>query len=91
MEGVLDLHNGVVSEKIPHMFSPLLPTKYMTVFSGRTDTPEVKCDLTSRTADVCIQRFIEKRKTSTHIAACLAVPFSFFLGRGRIAPAHIFC
>ena len=36
-EGVLDLRNGVVSEKTPQIFWPPLPTEYTTVFSGRTD------------------------------------------------------
>ena len=45
-EGMLDLCNGVVSEKTPQIFWPLLLAEYVTVFSGRTDTPEVRCDLT---------------------------------------------
>ena len=46
MEGVLDLRNGAVSEKTPQIFWPSLPAGYVTVFSGRTDAPEVRCDLT---------------------------------------------
>ena len=45
-EGVLDLCNGVVSEKSLQIFWPLLPAVYVTVFSGGTDAPEVRCDLT---------------------------------------------
>ena len=45
MVGVLDLFNGVVSEKTQ---LPQLPSEYMTVFSGRTDTSEVRCDLTDK-------------------------------------------
>ena len=48
MQEVLDLCNGGVSEKTPQVFSPLLPAEYMTAFSGRTDTPEVRCGLTDR-------------------------------------------
>ena len=46
MEGVLDLRNGAVSDKTPQIFGPSLLAEYVTVFSGRTDTPEVRCDLT---------------------------------------------
>ena len=46
MEGVLDLRNEAISEKNPQIFLPLLSAEYVTVFSGRTDAPEVKCDLT---------------------------------------------
>ena len=28
------------SEKSPHIFRPLLPAEYVTVFSGRTDAPD---------------------------------------------------
>ena len=38
-------------EKTPQMFRPTLLTEYVTVFSGRTDTPEAKCDLTDRQTD----------------------------------------
>ena len=45
---VLDLRNGAVSEKTLQIFWPPLPTEYVTVFSRRKDTPEVRCDLTDR-------------------------------------------
>ena len=51
MEGVLDLRNGAVSEKTPQILRPPLPAEYVTVFSGRTDAPEVRCDLTDRHTD----------------------------------------
>ena len=38
-------NNGAVSEKKTHFFPPL-PAEYVTVFSGRTDAPEVRLDLT---------------------------------------------
>ena len=50
-EGVLDLRNEAVSEKTPQIFSPSLPAEYVTAFSGRTDTPEVRCDLTDKQTD----------------------------------------
>ena len=37
-----------VSEKTPQFFWPPLPAEYVTVFSGRSDAPEVRCDLTDR-------------------------------------------
>lgn len=40
-----------VSDKTPQIFGPLLPTEYMTVFSGKTDIPEVRSDLTDRHTD----------------------------------------
>ena len=40
------LCNGAVSEKSSQIFRPPLPAEYVTVFSGRTDVPEVRCDLT---------------------------------------------
>ena len=43
---VLDLCNGAISEKNPQIFGPPLPAEYVTVFSGRTDAAEVRCDLT---------------------------------------------
>ena len=45
MEGALDLCNVAVSEKTTQIVWPPLPAEYVTVFSGRTDTPEVRCDL----------------------------------------------
>ena len=42
------LCNGTVLEKSPKIFRPPLPAEYVTVFSGRTDAPEVRCDLTDR-------------------------------------------
>ena len=42
MEEVLDLCNGAVAEQI---FQPSLPVEYVTSISGRTDAPEVRCDL----------------------------------------------
>ena len=39
-EGVLDLCNGAVSEKLPQIVRPPLPAEYVTAFSGRTDAPE---------------------------------------------------
>ena len=48
MREVLDLCSGAVSEKTPQIFSPSLPTEFMTAFSGQTDAPEVRCDLTDR-------------------------------------------
>ena len=44
-------NNGAVSEKTPQIFGPPLPAEYVTVFSGRTDAPEVRCDLTDRQTD----------------------------------------
>ena len=46
MQEVQKLWNGTVSEKIPKNFQPTLHTEYLTVFSGRTDAPEARCDLT---------------------------------------------
>ena len=46
MEGVLDLRNGAVSEKTPQIFDLRFSAEYVTVFSRRTDAPEVRCDLT---------------------------------------------
>ena len=43
---ILEIYNGAVSEKTPQIFLPPLPAEYVTVFSGRTDAPEVRCDLT---------------------------------------------
>ena len=42
---VLDLCNGVVSEKTAQIFGPPLPAEYVTVFSGRTDALDVSCDI----------------------------------------------
>ena len=42
------LCNGAVSEKSPQIFRPPLPAEYVTVFSGRTDAPGVRFDLTDR-------------------------------------------
>ena len=39
------LCNGAVSEKSPQIFRPPWPAEYVTVFSGRTDAPEVRCEL----------------------------------------------
>ena len=39
-EGVLDLRNKAVSEKI---LLPTLPVEYVTSISGRTDASEVRC------------------------------------------------
>ena len=51
MEGVLDLRNGAVSEKTPQILRPPLPAEYVTVFSGRTSAPEVRCELTDTHPD----------------------------------------
>ena len=53
MKEMLDHCNGAVSEKTSQIFSPSLRAKYMyvTAFSGRTDAPEVTCDLTERQTD----------------------------------------
>ena len=40
-----------MSEKTPQFFSPSLPAEYVTAFSGRTDAPEVRCDLTDKQTD----------------------------------------
>ena len=37
--------------KSPQIFRPLLPAEYVTVFSGQTDAPEVRFDLTDRQTD----------------------------------------
>ena len=50
-EGVLDLCNGVVSEKTPQIFLTLLSAEYVTALSGQTDAPEVRCDLTDTQTD----------------------------------------
>ena len=42
----LDLRNAWVLEKTPQIFRPSSPAKFVTVFLGRTDAPEVRCDLT---------------------------------------------
>ena len=42
------LCNRAVSEKSPQIFQPPLPVEYVTVFSGRTDAPGVRFDLTDR-------------------------------------------
>ena len=42
------LCNGAISEKSPQILRPLLPAEYVTAFSGRTEAPEVRCDLTDR-------------------------------------------
>ena len=53
--------NGAVSEKSPENFNfrPPLPAEYVTVFSGQTDAPEVRCDLTDRQTHrtTTVQRF----------------------------------
>ena len=41
-QGVLDLCNRADLDN----FGPLLPTEYVTVLLGQTDTAEVRCDLT---------------------------------------------
>ena len=43
--------NAVVSGKSPQIFSPSFPVEYVTAFSGRTDAPQVRCDLTDRQTD----------------------------------------
>ena len=48
---VVYLCNEAVSEKSPQIFWPSLPVEYMAEFSGRTDAPEVRCDLTDRHDD----------------------------------------
>ena len=48
-EGVMDLYNGEVSEKTLQIFSPSLPTEYVTTFSGRTDAPEVSGQMDRQT------------------------------------------
>ena len=48
---VVYLCNGVVSEKSPQIFQPPLPAEHVTVFSGRTDAPGVRFDLTDRQTD----------------------------------------
>ena len=50
------LCNGAVSEKSPQIFRPPLPVEYVTVFSGRTDAPGVRCDLTDRHTDTHTHR-----------------------------------
>ena len=45
-ERALDLGNGEVAEKTPQFFLLSLPAEPVTAFSGRTDGPEVRCDLT---------------------------------------------
>ena len=37
-----------VSEKTPQFLLPSLPGEYVAEFSGRTEAPEVRCDLTDR-------------------------------------------
>ena len=38
--------NEAVSKKTLHIFLPPMSAEYVTVFSGRTDAPEVRFDLT---------------------------------------------
>ena len=45
-KAALDLRNTWVLEKTPQIFRPSSPAEFVTAFSGRTDAPEVKCDLT---------------------------------------------
>ena len=45
------LCNGAVSEKSPQIFRPPLPVEYVTVFSGRTDAPGLRFDLTDTQTD----------------------------------------
>ena len=40
-----------VSEKIPQIFRPKLHPEYVTAFSGRTDAPDARCDLTNSQTD----------------------------------------
>ena len=49
--GAVYLCNGAVSEKSPQIFRPSLPVEYVTEFSGRTDAPKVRCDLTDTQTD----------------------------------------
>ena len=48
MQEVPQLCNEAVSEKTSQYFSPTLPAESVTAFSGQTDAPEVRCDLTDR-------------------------------------------
>ena len=61
MREVLDFCNERVSEKTPQIFSPLLPAEYVTAFSGQTDAPEVRFDLTDRQTD----RWTDRQTKST--------------------------
>ena len=45
-KAALNLRNTLVLEKTPHIFWPSSPAEFVTAFSGRTDAPEVRCDLT---------------------------------------------
>ena len=45
-EGALDLRNAWVLEKTPQIFQPSSPAEFVTAVLGRTDAPEVRCDLT---------------------------------------------
>ena len=51
MQEAVYLCNGAVSEKSLQIFRPPLPAEHVTVFSGRTDALEVRCDLTDRHTD----------------------------------------
>ena len=80
MEGVLDLCNRVVSDK---MFLPLLPIEYMTVSSGRTDAPEVTCDLTDTHTDptaVILAAHVCRAFTLLYIGGSMQV----FQGGGQV-------
>ena len=39
----------------PQSFRPQVPPEYVTVFSGRTDTPEVRCNLTDTQTETSMQ------------------------------------
>ena len=44
------------SEKTPQFFSTLLHAEYVTIFSGRTDAPEVRCDRSRHTCTDHVRR-----------------------------------
>ena len=54
-QGLLDLHNEAVSEKPPEICRLSLPAEYVTAFTGRTDAPEVRCDITDRQTETLTQ------------------------------------
>ena len=40
--------NEAISEKTPQYFSPMSSAESVAAFSGQTDAPDVRCDLTDR-------------------------------------------
>ena len=62
----ITIERSVFKENPTNFFDIPLPAEYATVFSGRTDAPEVRCDLTDRQTD----RHTHTTKYSNPRCAC---------------------